>query len=139
MIDDPIAVKERAYVGVRLQRELGGQHLMARRYEKLNNKSGVHRPATAQGQFGAGFEDAVILPLVLIAVAAKNLFQATLPILIHILDCAFPILLQLVRFPLFTARIIGDGVMALLKWVVGCLPVSGTTIGVSPWAGVGRR
>jgi hypothetical protein len=100
---------------------------MARCYGQLNNKSGGHPPATAQGQFGAGIEDAIILPLVLIAVAAKNLFQATLSILIHILDYAFPILLQLVRFPLFTARIIGDGVMVLLKWVVGCLPVSGTT------------
>jgi hypothetical protein len=92
----------------------------------LNTKSGGHPPATALGQFG-GIEDAIILPLVLIAVAAKNLFQATLPILIHILDYAFPILLQLVRFPLFTVRIIGDGVRALLKWIVGCLPVSGTT------------
>jgi hypothetical protein len=81
----------------------------------------------AQGQFGAGIEDVIILPLVLIALAAKNLFQATLSILIHILDYGFSILLQLVRFPLFTARMIGDGVTALLKCVVGCSPVSGTT------------
>jgi hypothetical protein len=80
----------------------------------------------ARGQFGAGIEDVIILPLVLIALAAKNLFHAALSILIHILDYAFPILLQLVRFPLFTARIVGDGVTALLKCIVGCLPVSGT-------------
>ncbi len=92
----------------------------------MNNKSGGHTPAVAQGQFGAGIEDVIILPLVLIALAAKTLFQATLSILVHILDYAFPILLQLVRFPLFTARIIGDGVTALIKCVVGCLPVSGT-------------
>jgi hypothetical protein len=41
------------------------------------------------------------------------------------LDYVFPILLQLARFPLFTARIIGDAVTALLKVIVGCLPVSG--------------
>jgi hypothetical protein len=93
----------------------------------LNDKPGGHTPEVAQGQFGAGIEDVIILPLVLIALAAKNLFQVTLSILIHILDYAFPILLQLVRFPLFTARIIGDGVTALLKSVVGRLPVSGTT------------
>src|SRR2546425_12929787 len=79
------------------------------------------------GGFHAGLEDVVIFPLVLTALAVKNLFHATLSILIHILDYAFPILLQLARFPLFTVRIIGDGVTALLKRVVGCLPVSGTT------------
>jgi hypothetical protein len=93
----------------------------------LNDEPGGHAPATAQGRFGAGVEDAIILPLVLIALAAKKLFHVTLSILIHILDYAFPILLQLVRFPLFTARVIGDGVTVLLKWVVGCLPVSGST------------
>jgi hypothetical protein len=93
----------------------------------LNDKPGGYTSATAQVRFGAGIEDAIILPLVLIALAAKNLFQATLSILIHVLDYAFPILLQLVRFPLFTVRIIGDGVTTLLECVVGWLPVSGTT------------
>jgi hypothetical protein len=93
----------------------------------LNNKSGGHTPAMAQARFRAGIEDVIILPLVLIALAAKKLCQATLSILVHILDYAFPVLLQVVRFPLFTARIIGDGVTALLKGVVGFLPVSGTT------------
>jgi hypothetical protein len=36
-------------------------------------------------------------------------------------------LLQLARFPLFTVRIVGDGVAALLKWIIRYLPVSGTT------------
>jgi hypothetical protein len=94
---------------------------------KLNDKSGGHTPAKAQGRFGAGIEDLIILPLVLIALAAKNLFHATLSILVHIVDYAFPVLLQVARFPLFTARIIGDGVTALLKGVVGFLPVSGAT------------
>jgi hypothetical protein len=80
-----------------------------------------------RGRFGLGIEDVVILPPVLIALAAKYLFKATLSILIHILDYAFPVLLQVARFPLFTLRIIGGGVAALLKGVVGCLPVSGTT------------
>jgi len=90
----------------------------------LNNKHGGHTPAMAQGRFRAGIEDVIILPLVAVALVARNLLKATFSILIHILDYAFPILLQLARFPLFTARIIGDGIMALLKLVVGCLPVS---------------
>jgi hypothetical protein len=93
----------------------------------LNSESGSPTPGMVRGRFGLGIEDAVILPLVLIALAAKYLFKATLSILIHILDYAFPVLLQVVRFPLFTVRIIGDGVTALLKGVVGYLPVSGTT------------
>ena len=92
----------------------------------MNNESAGHTPAIAQGRFGAGIDDLVILPLVLIAVAARKLFDATLSILVHILDYAFPVLLQVARFPLFTARIIGDGVAALLKGVVRFLPVGGT-------------
>ena len=92
----------------------------------MTDKSGGYTPAMAQRRFGVGIDDVLILPLVAIALAAKKLFDATLSILIHILDYAFPILLQLARFPLFTARIIGDGVAAILKFFVGFLPVSGT-------------
>src|SRR5438034_2248811 len=91
----------------------------------LNNKSDSRIPAVAQVQFAAGIEDAIVLPLVLLALATKRLFQAALSILIHILDYAFPILLQFLRFPLFTARIIGDGVTKLLNGIIGCLPASG--------------
>jgi hypothetical protein len=60
----------------------------------LDNEYGGHAAAMAQRRFGAGIEDVIILPLVLVALAAKKLFQAALSILIHILDYAFPILLQ---------------------------------------------
>src|ERR1700704_1009549 len=73
--------------------------------------------------FGAGIADVIILPLVAIALATKSLLKFALSILIHILDYAFPILLQVARFPLFTARIVGDGLAALLKGVVKWLPV----------------
>jgi len=73
--------------------------------------------------FGVGIADVIILPLVAIALATKSLLKFALSILIHILDYAFPILLQVARFPLFTARIVGDGLAALLKGVVKWLPV----------------
>jgi hypothetical protein len=92
----------------------------------LSNEHDGSTPATAPRRYDAGVEDVVILPLVLIALAAKYLYRATLSLLIHILDYAFPILLQLARFPLFTVRIVGDGIAALLKGVVRFLPVSGT-------------
>lgn len=80
---------------------------------------------TADLEGGAGIEDVIILPLVLVAVAVKRLCRAAFSLLIHILDYAFPILLQLARFPLFTVRILGDGIVALLKGIVRYLPVSG--------------
>jgi hypothetical protein len=88
---------------------------------------GGDRPALAQSEFSAGIDDVIILPLVLIAFAARKLLRVLLTVLIHILDYAFPILLQLARFPLFTLRIVGDGLVAVLKGIVGCLPVAGTT------------
>jgi hypothetical protein len=79
-----------------------------------------------ESRFDPGIEDTIILPIVLVAVTTKYLYRATVSVLVHILDFAFPILLQLARFPLFTLRIIGDGVAALVKGIVGSLPVSGT-------------
>jgi hypothetical protein len=80
-------------------------------------------PVPAQRRFGAGLDDLIIWPLVLIAFAARRVVQKIVLLLITIFDYAFPILLQLVRFPLFTARILGDGIVALLSGVVRFIPV----------------
>jgi hypothetical protein len=82
-------------------------------------------PASEQNRIYAGLEDLIILPLAAVAVAARRIGRDLLWALVHILDWAFPIVLQIVRFPLFTIRIIGDGVAAALKGVVRLLPVSG--------------
>ena len=71
-------------------------------------------------------EDIVILPLVTIALAVAKLLRWFFSLLVHIIDWLFPILLQLVRFPLFTLRILGDGIVWLLKGIVRFLPVGGT-------------
>jgi len=84
---------------------------------------GKGHPGTSE-PYGVTIDDVIILPLVLSAVAIKTPLQATFSILIHILDYTFPIFLQLARFPLFTIRIIGDGVSAFLKAVVGFVPMS---------------
>jgi len=82
-------------------------------------------PASEQKRFYAGLEDLIILPLAAAAVAARRLGRDMLLGLVRLLDWAFPILLQLARFPLFTVRIIGDGVAAALMGIVRLLPVSG--------------
>jgi hypothetical protein len=78
---------------------------------------------TPPSAFEPGLDDAIIAPLVVLALTVKKFLQALLSVLVHILDYAFPILLQLVRFPLFTLRIIGDGVVAVLRSVVDYLPM----------------
>jgi hypothetical protein len=91
----------------------------------LNDQSGARPPATAQTTIYAGLEDLIILPLAAVAVAARRVGRDLLLALVQLLDWAFPIVLQIVRFPLFTIRIVGDGVAAALKGIVRFLPVSG--------------
>jgi hypothetical protein len=90
----------------------------------LSRDDGGEARGGAPDRVAAGVDDVVILPLVLITLAAERLLRATFSFLVHLLDYIFPILLQLARFPLFTARILGDGLAALLQWAVGRLPVS---------------
>src|ERR1700748_560622 len=80
-------------------------------------------PVQAQRRFGAGLDDLIIWPLVLIAFATRRAVQKIVSLLITIFDYALPILLQLVRFPLFTARILGDGIVALLSGIVRFIPM----------------
>ncbi|MBV8745926.1 MAG: hypothetical protein JO134_12885 [Xanthobacteraceae bacterium] len=77
----------------------------------------------AQHRFGVGLDDLIIWPLVLIAFATQRVLQKIVLLSITIFDYAFPILLQLVRFPLFTVRILGDGIVALLSGVVRFIPM----------------
>jgi hypothetical protein len=91
----------------------------------LNDQSGARPRATAQTTIYAGLEDLIILPLTAAAVAARRVGRDVLLALVQLLDWAFPILLQIVRFPLFTIRIIGDGIAAALAGIVRLLPVSG--------------
>src|SRR5688500_16034865 len=75
--------------------------------------------------FRFGVDDLVIVPPVAVAFAVWRILRRTFFILIDIVDFLFPILLQVMRFPLFTLRILGDGIAALLKGIVRFLPVGG--------------
>jgi hypothetical protein len=76
-------------------------------------------------RFGVGVEDIVIVPLVAVAYALRKILRALFKILVHIIDWLFPLLLQLMRFPLFTLRIVGDALAALARGIVRFLPVGG--------------
>lgn len=81
--------------------------------------------STAPAASGAALDDVILLPVVFVAVAAKRLARAALSLLVHLLDYLFPILLQLMRFPLFTLRILGDGLARLAQAIIGLLPLPG--------------
>jgi hypothetical protein len=83
------------------------------------------RAGQSDGDFRAGLDDIVIVPLVAIAFVIWRVLRRTFFILVDLVDFLFPILLQVMRFPLFTLRIIGDGLAALLKGIVRFLPIGG--------------
>ncbi len=74
--------------------------------------------------FSVGAEDLVIVPLAAVGLALKLLAQAVLLVLVRILDFSFPLVMQLVRLPLFLARIIGDAVITAASGVVKLLPLA---------------
>lgn len=80
------------------------------------------RPA-AERRYAGAVDDVVILPLAALGVAIKTLARWTWELLVHIVDFIFPILLQIVRFLMFTVRIVGDGLSALLRFVIRFLPL----------------
>src|SRR5436190_23787766 len=79
--------------------------------------------AGSKKAFRAGLEDLIIVPLVGLGLALKLLAQAVLLVLVRILDFSFPLVMQLVRLPLFLARIVGDALIAIASGTVKLLPL----------------
>src|SRR5262245_16582369 len=98
----------------------------ALRLRAMDQRHQEATPIAVPEHFRTGVEDIVILPLVVIALAVVMLLKGFFTLLIRLIDFLFPILLQLIRFPLFTLRILGDGVAALTNAIVAILPIGGT-------------
>jgi hypothetical protein len=93
----------------------------------MSSQDSEHLTGRTEAGFRVGVDDLVIVPPVAAAFAVWRVLRRTFFILIDIVDFTFPILLQVMRFPLFTLRIAGDGIAALLKGVVrGCARSSAT-------------
>jgi hypothetical protein len=75
-------------------------------------------------RFQPAADDVVAVPLAAGGFALARSARAAFTALIRFLDYAFPVLLQVMRFPLFTARILGDGVVWLGKGIIRFLPVA---------------
>jgi hypothetical protein len=92
----------------------------------LSAQNSERLPRPTDAGFPVGVDDVVIVPLAAVTFAVWRVLRRTFFILIDLVDFLFPILLQVMRFPLFTLRIIGDGLAALLKSIVRILPVGST-------------
>jgi hypothetical protein len=64
-----------------------------------------HNPAwTEESRFRGALDDVIIIPLVLVALAANKILRFILSILMRLLDYTFPLAMQIVWLPLFAAR-----------------------------------
>jgi len=82
----------------------------------------IRTPPAPQDRFRAGIDDAIILPLVLIALLARTLNRAALLIVSFAFDFVFILFLRMMTFPLLIAAVAGDGIVWLIKRLAAVLP-----------------
>ena len=82
------------------------------------------KPIRMELGFRAGIADLLIIPLVTAILLLKALAKKVFSVLVHILDYAFFVAMELTRFPLFAIRASGDGVVAAVRALVAHLPVA---------------
>ena len=86
-----------------------------------------HNPAwTKESRFRGTLDDVIIIPFVVVALAANKTLRFILSILMRLLDYAFPLAMQIVWLPLFAARILGDVIATFISAALRFLPLSET-------------
>ena len=84
-----------------------------------------HNPAwTKESRFRGTIDDVIIIPFVVVALAANKILRFILSILMRLLDYAFPLAMQIVWLPLFAAKILGDFIATFISAALRFLPVS---------------
>ncbi|WP_245329509.1 hypothetical protein [Bradyrhizobium canariense] len=71
-------------------------------------------------------DDVIIVPLVLIAIAASKILHFTISVLMRLLDYTFPLVMEIVWLPLFAAKVLGNFVVAAVGAALRILPLSET-------------
>jgi len=69
-------------------------------------------------------DDVIIVPLALIAIAANKILRFTIAVLMRLLDYTFPLVMEIVRLPLFAAKVLGNLIVAVTAGALGILPLS---------------
>ena len=86
-----------------------------------------HNPAwTKESRFRGTLDDVIIIPFVVVALAANKTLRFILSILMRLLDYAFPLAMQIVWLPLFAAKILGDFIATFISAALRFLPLSET-------------
>jgi hypothetical protein len=86
-----------------------------------------HHPAwTDESRFRGALDDVIIIPLVLVAFATNKILRFILSILMRLLDCAFPLAMQIIWLPLFAAKLLGDVIVTVLNGASRFFPLSET-------------
>ena len=86
-----------------------------------------HNPAwTKESRFRGSLDDVIIIPLVVVALAANKILRFVLSILMRLLDYAFPLAMQIVWLPLFAARVLGNVIVTAINGALRLVPLSET-------------
>jgi len=87
-----------------------------------------HSPArTKESRFRGTLDDVIIIPLVLVTLAANKILRFILSILMRLLDYAFPLAMQIVWLPLLAASVLGNVIVTVINGALRFLPLSETT------------
>jgi hypothetical protein len=79
----------------------------------------------------------IIIPFVFVGLAASKILRFILSILMRLFDYAFTLAMQLVWLPLFAAKVLGDGIVAIINGALRQLPLSETKL--RQWSETIRR
>jgi hypothetical protein len=86
-----------------------------------------HNPAwTKETRFRGSLDDVIIIPLVVVALAANKILRFILSILMRLLDYAFSLAMQIVWLPLFAARVLGNVIVTAISGALRLVPLSET-------------
>jgi hypothetical protein len=84
-----------------------------------------HNPAwTKESHFRGSLDDVIIIPFVVVALAANKILRFVLSILMRLLDYAFPLVMQIVWLPLFAARVLGNVIVGAMSCALRLIPLS---------------
>ena len=75
----------------------------------------IRTPAATQDRFRIGVDDTIIVPLVLIALLARTLYQVAFFIVSLASAFAFALLLRVMTLPLLVAATAGDGIAWMIR------------------------
>ena len=82
---------------------------------------------TEESRFRGNLDDVIIVPFVVVALAANKMLRFILSILMRLLDYAFPVAMEIVWLPLIAASVIGNVTVTAMSGALRLIPLSETS------------